>query len=37
MIIVTVHLTVYGKIGVPNGFVDAQSLGNGSTPCLRSR
>jgi hypothetical protein len=37
MIIVTAHFTKNGPIGVPNGFVDAQNLGNGNTPCLRSR
>ena len=34
MTTVTAHLTKYGPIGVPNGFVDAQNLGNGNTPCL---
>lgn len=35
--IVTAHFTKKGPIGVPNGFVDAQNLGNGSTPCLPKR
>lgn len=35
MMIVTTHFMKYGPIGVPKGFVDAQNLGYGSTPCLR--
>ena len=31
---VRIHLTKYGPKGVPNGRVDAQKRGYGSTPCL---
>lgn len=34
MMIVTIHLIRYGPSGVPKGFVDAQNLGYGRTPCL---
>jgi hypothetical protein len=37
MITVTVHFVKYGPMGVPNGFVDAQNLGYGNTPCLSKR
>lgn len=30
---VRAHLVKYGPIGVPNGLVDAQNCGQGSTPC----
>lgn len=36
MTTVKINLTRYGPSVVPNGLVDAQNLGYGSTPCLTS-